>query len=158
MAITDFHLLLLEENASRRASWVEAAGKAGLARVRALENADAARVYMNRVAAGELPEEQLPTLLLTPLDGPAGLDLLSWLNSRPQFRRMVTIGLIPPQDGQLVGPAYDLRVNSCLILPDEFEGRVDLLRSLRQYWERLNQAPPVCARRGGLFRCLSHAH
>lgn len=142
MAITDFYLLLLEENASRRASWAKAAGKAGLARMRALENAEEAKAFLNQMSAGELPEERLP-LLVTPLDGQEGLDLLSWLNGRPEFRRMVTIGLISPQDGQLVGQAYDLRVNSCLFQPDDFEGRVDLLRSIRQYWARLNQAPPA---------------
>jgi hypothetical protein len=142
MAITDFHLLLFEENASRRASLVEAAGMAGLARLLALGTADEVKDHLNRVVAGATPQERLPTLLLTPLDGPAGLDLLSWMNSRPELRRMVTIGLITPEDGESVGRAYDLRVNSCLIRPADFQGQVDLFQSVRRYWERLNEAPP----------------
>jgi len=142
MAITDFHLLLFEEDASRRASLVEAAGMAGLARVIALGTADEVKDHLHRVAAGDLPGERLPTLLVTPLDGPPGLDLLAWMNGRPEFRRMVTVGLITPQDGRLVGRAYDLRINSCLIRPDDLQGLVELFRSIRQYWERLNQAAP----------------
>jgi hypothetical protein len=139
MAITDFHLLLLEDDASRRASLAEAAGKAGVTSLRILAREEV-RNYLDRVAVGHLERERLPTLLATPLDGASSLRLLAWLNGRPEFRRIITIGLIKPQDGQWVGQAYDLRINSCLVRPDDFDGQVELFRSIRQYWEKLNHA------------------
>ena len=141
MAITDFHLLFFDEDDERRASLLRAAERTGLSGVLGLRDEADVRAHLNRLAGGEQPAEWLSTVVLVPLDEP-GLSLLSWLNSRPQGRRMVTVGLVEPQDGHRIGQAYDLRVNSCLLRPEGFEAQVEFFRSVRRYWEGLNQPPP----------------
>lgn len=141
MAIPDFHLLLLEEDPAMRESLLRAAAEAGVASVRALESGADARAYFDELAQGRAAEGRYPSLFVLDLERREGLDLLAWVRNRPQLRRLVTIGLLGSQDGRLIGPAYDLHVNSCLIRPDQFAGQVELFKSLRRYWEGLNQAP-----------------
>ena len=141
MAITDFHLLLLENDPATRDSMLRAAAEAGVASVRALETGADARAYFDELAQGRAANGRSPSLFMLDLERREGLDLLAWVRSRPQLRRLVTVGLIGPQDGQWIGRAYDLHVNSCLVRPDHFAGQVDLFKSLRRYWEGLNQAP-----------------
>ena len=140
MAITDFHLLLFDDNDERRTSLLRAAQRAGLRQVLGLRDEADVRAHLDRLALREPAEGLYPSLVLVPLDGP-GLNLLSWLTSRPR-RRMVTIGLVHPRDGHLIGQAYDLRVNSCLLRPEGFEEQVEFFRSVGRYWEDLNQSPP----------------
>jgi len=130
MAITDFHLLLLEGDPGRRESMAQAARQAGLERVRALTDIADARSYL---------EGRVPSLLLFDLGAPSGLELLSLVKSRPDLRRIVTIGLFDRRDGQALGAAYELHINSCLVRPDGAEEQIALFRSLRRYWEGLNQ-------------------
>ena len=141
MAITDFHLLLLEDDPGRRESMLHAAHQAGLERLRAFKDAIEARSYFDGVPEGVTPDGRVPSLLLLNLDDPSGMEILSWLRSRPKLRRVVAVGLFDRRDGQVVGPAYDLHVNSCLVRPDVLDEQVTLFRSLRRYWEDLNQAP-----------------
>ncbi len=130
MAITDFHLLLLESDPGRRETMIHAAREAGLASVQAVSDTANARSVL---------DGRIPSVLLFDLDAPSGLELLSLVRSRPDLRRIVTIGLIDRRDGQALGPAYDLHINSCLVRPDGAEEQVALFRSLRQYWEGMNQ-------------------
>jgi hypothetical protein len=141
MAIPDFHLLLLEEDPATRDSLLRAAQEAGVACVRALENGADARAYFDELATGRVADGRYPSVFLFRLDRREGLDLLSWVRSRPRLRRLVAIGLIDRHDGQWVGAAYDLHVNSCLVRPADHAGQVELFESLRRYWAQLNQAP-----------------
>lgn len=141
MAITDFHLLLLEDDPRRRESMLRAARQAGLERLRAFKDILEARSYFDQVSEGVSPDGRIPSLLLLNLDEPSGMEILSWLRSRPRLRRVVAVGLFDRRDGQVVGPAYDLHVNSCLVRPDALDEQVTFFRSLRHYWEDLNQAP-----------------
>ena len=143
MAITDFHLLLLDDDPRRRESMLQAAHQAGVERVRAFKDALEARSYFDRVSEGEPPDGRRPSLLLLNLDAPSGMEILSWLRSRPKVRRVIAVGLFDRNDGHVVGPAYDLHVNSCVVRPDALNDQVEFFRSLRKYWEGLNQAPAV---------------
>ena len=91
MAITDFHLLLLEHDPRRRESMLRAARQAGLKRLRAFNDASEARSYFDRVSEGETPDGRVPSLLLLNLDEPSGMEILSWLRSRPKLRRVVAV-------------------------------------------------------------------
>jgi len=130
MAITDFHLLLLEGDPERRESMVHAARQAGLERVHALSDVAEVRGYIER---------RSPSLLLLDLDAPSGLEMLSLVKSRPDLCGIVTVGLFDRRDGRVLRTAYDLHINSCLVRPDGSEDQVALFRSLRRYWEGLNQ-------------------
>ena len=134
MAITDFHLLLLEGDPGRRESMLQAAREAGLARVRALRDDEEARSYFDGV-----PEGRAPSAFLFDLGAPPALEILSLVKSRASLCRIVTIGLFDRRDGKVLGAAYDLHINSCLVRPEGHAERVALFRSLRQYWEGLNQ-------------------
>jgi len=141
MAITDFYLLLLDDNRSRRESMLRAAQRAGLMRVHALPGAGQARTYLEQAARRASEHARFPSLLLLNLDDPSGIEILSWLRSRPDLRRIVTIGLLDGRDGQILGRAHELHVNSCIVRPEEFDGQVSLFRSLREYWGHLNESP-----------------
>lgn len=143
MAIPDFHLLLLEDDPAMRDSLLRAAQEADVASVRALQDVADARAYFDELAEGRVADGRYPSVFLFRLDRREGLDLLSWVRSRDTLRRLVAIGLIDPQDGQWVGQAYDLHVNSCLVRPSGYTGQVELFQSLRRYWAQLNQAPGV---------------
>lgn len=141
MAMPDFHLLLLEDDPATRDSLLRAAAAAGLAHVRALNSGVDARAYFDELARGREANGRYPSLFMLDLEPPEGLDLLAWVRSRPRLRRLVTVGLIGAQDGQGIGRAYDLHVNSCLVRPDGFAAQVEMFKSLRRYWQGLNQAP-----------------
>jgi hypothetical protein len=126
-----------------RDSLLRAAQEADVASVRALQDGADARAYFDELAEGRVADRRYPSLFLFRLDRREGLDLLSWVRSRDTLRRLVAIGLIEPQDGQWVGQAYDLHVNSCLVRPSGYAGQVELFQSLRRYWAQLNQAPGV---------------
>lgn len=143
MAIPDFHLLLLEDDPATRDSLLRAAREAGVATVRALQNGADARTYFDELAGGRVADGRYPSVFVFPLNQREGLDLLAYVRSRPPLRRLVAIGLIDHHDGQYVGQAYDLHVNSCLIRPNDYPGQVALFKSLRNYWAQLNQSPGV---------------
>lgn len=137
MAITDFYLLLLDDDPGRRASLEEAARTSGLqGRYHSVRTADDAVNYLQQA------HSRKPSLLMLDLDRDSGVTLLEWLRGRPELRRILTIGLFDQQDGALVNRAYELGVRSCLVRPSAFDDQVAMFHSIRQYWETLNE-PPV---------------
>ena len=143
MSITAFSLLLVEDDGGRRTSLVQAAERAGLKQVAVVSGAGARRYLERTSRSGRASPERFPSLVLFNLQDSWGLDVLSWLRAQPGIRRVVTVGLFDPRDGEMLGRAYDLGVNSCLARPDDDAGKVRLFQNLREYWERLNQTAEI---------------
>jgi CheY-like chemotaxis protein len=142
--LTDFHLLLLEDDPARLSGTVRAARQAHLgSRLQVLRNRADAVDHFSRllVDLGRTPDHAFPSLLLLNLEGEAGLSVLEWLRRQPRLRKMVKVGLFAATDGVVTDRAYELGVNSCLARPDSPEGLLEMFLSIRQYWVSLNHPP-----------------
>jgi CheY-like chemotaxis protein len=144
--LTDFHLLLLEDDPARLSGIVQAARRARLGdRLKVLRDRPEAVEHFLRLLRdlGGSPVATFPSLLLLNLEGEAGLGLLEWLRRQPRLRSMVKVGLFSASDGVVTDRAYELGVNSCLARPDSPEGLRDMFLAIRQYWIALNHPPPL---------------
>ena len=135
MRLTDFHMLLIEDNPTRPGPMERAARDAGLnGRIHVVHGRDEAVEYLSR---------RRPSLFLVNLEGSAGLDVLQWMKAQPRLRNMVKVGLLPPSDGIAVSQAYALGLNSCLARPSTSEGLATMFDSIREYWLALNHPPEL---------------
>jgi two-component system response regulator len=144
--LTDFHLLLLEDDPALLAGIVRAAQQARLgANLQVVRDRREAIEYLSRLdhtseAGAGSPQ---PALFLLNLEGKAGLSVLEWLRHQPRLRRMVKVGLFSAGDGAVTDRAYDLGVNSCLARPDTPTQLAEMFHSIRQYWVALNHPPQL---------------
>jgi two-component system response regulator len=144
--LTDFHLLLLEDDPALLANMVRAARKARLGNhVQIVRDQKEAVDYLTRLEDKRVSGDgiRLPSLFLFNLEGESGLRVLKWLREQPKLRKMIKVGLFSPRDGVATDRAYELGVNSCLARPDSAEGLHDMFLSIRQYWVALNQPPQL---------------
>jgi len=142
--LTDFLLLLLEDDPARLSGMVRAARQARLGdRLKVLRDRAEAVDYLSRLQAamGEAPDPVFPSLFLLNLDGEAGLPVLEWLRGQPRLRKMVKVGLFASSDGAVTDCAYESGVNSCLARPETSEGLLEMFLSIRHYWVSLNHPP-----------------
>lgn len=146
MRLTDFHLLLLEDDPARLSGIVRAVRQARLGgRLQVLRDRAEAVDHFSRLltALGDTPDHAFPSLLLLNLEGEAGLGVLEWLRLQPRLRKMVKVGLFAARDGAVTDRAYELGANSCLARPDSHEGLLEMFLSIRQYWVSLNHPPSL---------------
>ena len=146
MRLTDFTLLLLEDDSDRLSGMLRAIREAHLdGRLRVLRDREEALKHFSQLL--HAPESShsvaFPSLFLLDLEGDAGLSVLEWLNRQPRLRRMVKVGLYPSSDGVVTNRAYQLGVNSCLARPENADGLLDMFVSIRQYWVALNHPPQL---------------
>jgi CheY-like chemotaxis protein len=89
----------------------------------------------------------LPTLILLDVKMPrkGGHEVLQWLKSQPQLKRIPVVMLTSSKDPVDVNRAYDLGVNSYLVKPLSFDGLNEIARTLNLYWIMTNAQPDVAA-------------
>lgn len=87
----------------------------------------------------------LPILMLLDLKLPrlSGLEVLEWLRQQPELRRLLVVVLTSSRENADVNRAYDLGANSYLVKPVAFDGLLEMVRTLNQYWLILNEKPLV---------------
>ncbi len=87
----------------------------------------------------------VPVLVLLDLKLPrrSGLEVLEWMRSRPDLRRLPVVVLTSSREGNDINRAYDLGVNSYLIKPVGFDALLEMVKALNLYWMILNQPPEV---------------
>ncbi|MGH3443316.1 MAG: response regulator [Nitriliruptorales bacterium] len=85
----------------------------------------------------------LPALVLLDLHLPrvSGLDVLGWMKTQPEVRRLPVIMLTASQDDDDIRAAYDLGANSYLVKPVGFDALLDVVKGLSLYWLVLNRPP-----------------
>jgi len=85
----------------------------------------------------------LPALILLDLKLPrrSGLEVLSWLKTTAELRRIPVIVLTSSRENVDVDRAYELGVNSYLVKPVEFNALLELIRTLNLYWLVMNEHP-----------------
>src|ERR1043166_5469112 len=85
----------------------------------------------------------LPFLLLLDLKMPGtdGFEVLQWLRSEPQLRRLLVVVLTSSNLQSDVDRAYELGANSYLVKPVEFDQMVNMIQRFEAYWAEINHVP-----------------
>ncbi len=94
--------------------------------------------YADRVRH-PLPDLVLLALKLPGLDG---FDVLKEIKGRPGLKRIPVTILTSSKDEGDRAMSYDCGANSYLVKPVTFEGFIEVVRSIEQYWLTLNVGPP----------------
>jgi CheY-like chemotaxis protein len=63
------------------------------------------------------------------------------LRAQPGCRRIPVVVLTSSEDSADIARAYDLGANSYLVKPVDFDGLLELLRTVGLYWMVMNQYP-----------------
>jgi len=111
-----------------------------------LRNGDEALGYLAGV--GEYSDRRrhpLPALILLDLKlpGMTGLQLLQWMRTERQLRRIPVVVLTLDESPSSINAAYDLGANSYLVKPGDPADVALLVQSIQRYWMELNQPPPL---------------
>ncbi len=86
----------------------------------------------------------LPSLVLLDLKMPGidGFEVLRRLKSEPGLKRLPVIILTSSKEEGDLALGYDLGANSYLVKPVSFEGFLDVVKQVGNYWLTLNAEPP----------------
>ena len=85
----------------------------------------------------------LPSLVLLDLKLPrkSGIEVLEWIRSQPGLKRIPVVMLTSSKQSVDINRAYDLGVNAYLVKPVNFDGLVELIKTLDSFWLRMNERP-----------------
>src|SRR5258706_937229 len=97
----------------------------------------AAGQYSNRKA---FPRPSL-VLLDLKLARRWGLEVLAWVRSREDLRRMPIVMLTSSNQPNDVNRAYDLMANSYLVKPSALDELVEMVKKVSHYWLEMNIKP-----------------
>lgn len=86
----------------------------------------------------------LPDLILLDLNLPKinGHEVLKEIKARPFLKRIPVVVLTSSKDEADRARSYDSGVNSYLVKPVSFEGFLQVIKEVSEYWLVLNVAPP----------------
>jgi CheY-like chemotaxis protein len=84
-----------------------------------------------------------PDLMLLDLQLPrrSGHEVLAWLRSQEDLRRLPVVVLTSSKEPRDINRAYELGANSYLVKPVSFEALLDLVRTLERFWLVLAERP-----------------
>jgi len=87
----------------------------------------------------------LPALILLDLKMPrrTGFEVLEWIRSQPNLRRVPVIILTSSRHEGDINWTYDHGANSYLVKPVGFEALVEMLKTIHHYWLNMNERPSV---------------
>lgn len=112
--------------------------------IRAVSDGDKAVAYLS---GGEGYEEAsanpAPNLVLLDLKMPrkSGLEVLAWIRSEGDLRRVPVLIFTSSKHDQDINRAYELGANSYLVKPVGFDALMEMVRTINHYWGSLNQMP-----------------
>lgn len=139
-------ILLVEDNPDDEELMLRALRKNGISqRVEVVrDGAEAADFLFARGAFARRDVLDLPRVMLLDLQLPklSGLDVLRLLRADARTRRIPVVVLTSSAEASDIEQAYDLGANSYVRKPVEFDEFVEFVRSLGNYWLRLNEKPP----------------
>ena len=141
------YILLIEDNKMDIELTLDAFKEAHLSNeIRVIENGEEALRYL----LGEGPytdrkKFRLPDLILLDLKLPgiSGHDVLKKVKSTAILSRIPVIILTSSSDEGDRAMGYDSGVNSYLVKPVSFEGFLDVVKKIGEYWLTLNVKPPI---------------
>jgi len=145
MTASDLTILLVEDNSTDVILIRRAFDKAKLGNpVQVVSDGDAAVDYL--AGSGTYTDRKrfpLPILILLDLKLPrrSGIEVLQWLRAQDTLKRIPVVMLTSSQQERDVNAAYDMGVNSYLVKPVEFDGLLEMLKTINLYWLMLNERP-----------------
>ena len=85
----------------------------------------------------------LPSIVLLDLKLPrkSGIEVLEWIRSRPGFKRIPVVMLTSSKQPVDINRAYELGVNAYLVKPVNFDGLIEMVKTLDAFWLRFNEHP-----------------
>lgn len=141
----DQFILLVEDDPNDTLLIKRAFQKAGLGDIlKTVSDGDQAIEYLR--GANEYADRArfpLPFLLLLDLKMPGtdGFEVLQWLRTQPDFKRLLVVVLTSSNLQADVDRAYDLGANSYLVKPVEFNEMVNMIQRFEAYWTEINRFP-----------------
>jgi len=143
--LTDQFILLAEDDANDTLLIKRAFQKAGFGSLlKTVSNGKQAIDYV--AGGGEYADRSrfpLPFLLLLDLKMPGtnGFEVLTWIRSQPDLKRLLVVVLTSSNLQTDVDRAYELGANSYLVKPIEFGQMVNMIQRFEAYWTELNRFP-----------------
>ncbi len=71
----------------------------------------------------------------------SGIEVLEWIRSQPGLKRIPVVMFTSSKQPVDINRAYDLGVNAYLVKPVNFDGLVELIKTLDAFWLRMNERP-----------------
>src|SRR5207245_385011 len=107
------------------------------------DGADAIEYLSGRGNYSDRDKFPLPFLLLLDLKMPGtdGFEVLQWVRSEPDLKRLLVVVLTSSELQEDVDRAYELGANSYLVKPVEFDSMVNLIKRFEAYWSEINRTP-----------------
>ena len=130
--------ILLMEHAARKAA-VDFS-------LRIVRDGEEAVGYLSgRADSSDLSRHPVPSLILLDLKLPklSGFEVLRWLRSQPELRRIPVIVFTSSRERHDITRAYELGANAYLIKPAAFSDLVDLVKTIALFWMAANQYSDV---------------
>lgn len=89
---------------------------------------------------GDRERYPLPQVVLLDLKMPrkSGLEVLGWIRSQPELKRVVVIVFTSSRHDEDINRAYDLGANSYLVKPVGFDALQTMIQNILHYWGELN--------------------
>lgn len=143
--LTDQFILLAEDDPNDTLLIKRAFQKAGFGSL--LKTVTSGKQAIDYVAGvGEYADRgrfPLPFLLLLDLKMPGtnGFEVLTWIRSQPDLKRLLVVVLTSSNLQTDVDRAYELGANSYLVKPIEFGQMVNMIQRFEAYWTELNRFP-----------------
>jgi CheY-like chemotaxis protein len=112
--------------------------------VQVVTDGDAAVDYLaGQGAYADRQQFPLPILILLDLKLPrrSGIEVLQWLRTQETLKRIPVVMLTSSHQERDVNAAYDTGVNSYLVKPVDFDGLLQMLKTVNLYWVMLNEKP-----------------
>jgi len=143
---TAAHILLVEDNQMDVELTLDAFREARLSNsIHVTRNGQEALDYLfGRGKYAESERHPLPDLVLLDLKMPGidGFEVLRQIKNTTGLKRLPVIILTSSKEEGDRAMSYDNGANSYLVKPVSFEGFLDVVRSIGDYWLSLNMGPP----------------
>lgn len=140
-------ILLVEDDTNDVLLIGRAFRKANIANpIQVVSDGEAAVRYLSgEEAYADRDRYPLPMLMLLDLKLPrrSGLEVLEWVRQQPKLRRIPVVVLTSSRENIDVNRAYDLGANSYLVKPVAFDGLLNMVKALNQYWLIINESPNI---------------
>ncbi|MDX2218596.1 MAG: response regulator [Burkholderiales bacterium] len=136
-------ILLIDDNEVDQFLTRRAFAQSGFrVRLETVDDGDQALKFLRRQPPFE--SAPVPHLVLLDINMPrmGGKDVLRAMKSDETLRRIPVVALTTSQSDRDKQEMYDLRANSYIIKPVDFNAFVEIVRSLCQYWFRTVTLPP----------------
>jgi len=140
-------ILLVEDNKMDVALTLDAFREARLSnKIHVAVNGEEAIHYL--LGEGKFADREkfpLPNIILLDLKMPGidGMEVLRRVKSTNGIKRIPVIILTSSKEEGDRAMSYDLGANSYLVKPISFEGFLDVVKKVTDYWIALNVEPPV---------------